>query len=270
MDHFLTFPPTHMKTLLLTLLVSVSVASAQFTTASNFMASDCAGAKHDLFSELDGGKVVVLCWVMPCGACTGGATTCYNVVKSFQQKYPDRVVLYVVDDYANTACSSLSSWNSATIPTSTYSARFSSAEIKMSDYGTPGMPKAVVISGPEHTVYYNANNTVNGTAMQAAINQGISAISEVSDAQDWISGVKLVPNPASNEARLSFSLKRSTQGSVEILSSFGETIGEATMHELTLGQQTIVIATDHLANGIYFIRLRTGSFDTTQKILVSR
>src|SRR5262245_353846 len=133
------------KSILLIAVLFLSVISfAQ--TATNFTCNDCSGNSHDLFSELDAGKVIVLCWVMPCGTCTSPALTSYNVVQSFQASYPNQVYFYLIDDYANTTCTSLNSWGTSIgAPPSSSSLRFSNAAIDMTNYGATGMPKIVVV-----------------------------------------------------------------------------------------------------------------------------
>ena len=54
-----------MKGTLLILTTILASFGAFSQTATDFTCNDCAGSSHNLFSELDGGKVVVLVWVMP-------------------------------------------------------------------------------------------------------------------------------------------------------------------------------------------------------------
>src|SRR6185436_8668613 len=130
------------KSVLLTALCMMHFAPfAQ--TAVDFTANDCDGNSHNLFSELNSGKVIVLCWVMPCGACTGPSLTTLNVVNSYSATNPNTVFMYIVDDYANTSCTSLDSWRNHEGLGSAKS--FSNASINMADYGAAGMPKVVVI-----------------------------------------------------------------------------------------------------------------------------
>src|SRR6185436_4860235 len=114
---------------------------------------------HDLFAELDAGKVIVICWVMPCPACVNPALTTHNIVQTYQSTNPYKVIMYLVDDFANTTCTSLETWqNNTGVPDAT---PFSNSAINMNDYGGPGMPKIVVIGGPNHTVFYNTDYTVD-------------------------------------------------------------------------------------------------------------
>ena len=163
------------KNLLSILLVAFSTLIMAQKNATNFTCNDCSAVPHELFKDLDSGKVIVLVWVMPCGACTGPAITSYNIVKSYQATNPNKVYFYLSDDLGDTDCLSLASWCvSNGIDASLFSLRFSNAVIKMSNYGSFGMPKIVVLAGSDHKVLYNINNTVNSKDLQNAINTGLS------------------------------------------------------------------------------------------------
>src|ERR1041385_2523437 len=155
-----------MKKQLLTiaLLAASLVGIAQ--TAVNFTCNDCNVTSHDLFAELDAGKVIVLCWVMPCGNCIAPSVTTHSVVSSYQSSNPNTVYMYLCDDYANSSCATLNSFKSSNGLMNAIT--FSDASINMADYGSTGMPKIVVVGGPNHTVFYNANNTVNSANLQSA------------------------------------------------------------------------------------------------------
>ena len=196
-----------MKKTLLVSITALMLSTGFAQTATNFNCNDCDGVNHDLFTELDAGKVIVICWVMPCGSCVGPSLTTSNVVQSFQTSHPDKVFMYMVDDYANTNCNSLNSWanNNNINPASV----FSNAAIKMSDYGSPGMPKVVVVGDVNHAVFYNANNSVNATALQEAINTAItSTTTGVAVDKAAFSSVEFFPNPSSTSSSIVFSLDK--------------------------------------------------------------
>ncbi len=174
------------KLLLITLFViaGISLAVAQ-TTATNFTTDDCDGVSHDLYAELDAEKVVVMAWVMPCGACIGGSLTAYNIAQSYEVLNPGRVVYYLIDDYGNTDCTVLTNWGTTNGIGPDISV-FSTSDISMGDYGTPGMPKVVVVGGTDHTIYFNENNAaasdIEGleAAIEAAL-EGDTSTTGISD-----------------------------------------------------------------------------------------
>src|SRR5258706_1435857 len=159
-------------TLLFFMLLAAGFAGAQ-SVAKNFNCNDCNSNNHDLFTELDAGKVIVLCWVMPCSLCSGPASSANSIVNSFATSNPGKVKFYLVDDVANTSCSSLNSWGASTGLTNYTS--FSNSSIKMTDYGITGMPKIVVLSGgSSHLVYFNQSDSLNTVTFNAAIKNAIS------------------------------------------------------------------------------------------------
>ena len=139
----------------LLVLFAVNISFSQ-TTATNFTTNDCNGVSHHLFDELDNGNVVVIAWVMPCTPCATYSLPAYSAVELFATSHPGQVHFYMADDYANTSCSSLSSWgDNYNMSNSTF---FSSTDVNMNDYGVAGMPKVVVLGGLDHHVYFNEND----------------------------------------------------------------------------------------------------------------
>jgi hypothetical protein len=247
-----------MKKLLLTLLIAVSglVASAQ--VATNFTCNDCSGNMHDLFSELDAGKVIVLDWVMPCGGCTGPSQTAYNIVQGYQATNPNQVLFYMVDDYANTSCSSLNGWaNSIGIPQSSYSLRFVDASINMLDYGSAGMPKVVVLGGASHTVFYNANNSVSGPAIQNAINSAL-ATTGIAEQMPVFNSFNVMPNPADSMTELIFELIKPADVQLELYNLQGKKLSDLYSGRLEKGENTIIIKTAELSAGMYLVKISSG------------
>ncbi|MBW6489765.1 MAG: T9SS type A sorting domain-containing protein [Lentimicrobium sp.] len=248
------------------LLLYSMVVSAQFAT--NFNCNDCDGNNHDLFTELDSGKVIVLNWVMPCGSCIGPSLTTSMVIKSIDSIHPGRVLMYLIDDYANTNCSSLNSWaNSNNLKGIT---TFSDASIKMLDYGSIGMPKIVVVGGSEHKVYYNADNSVDPIDLKESI---ISALNEYSagipEKLSTINNFLLFPNPSSGLTTADFTLKRPSDVVVRILDASGKPVFTLRHDAMLQGKNQIQINTNSLSNGIYILELTDGISGVNRLLVVS-
>lgn len=259
----------YMKNTLFIALVFLLFQAGYAQTATNFTCNDCSGVSHDLFTELDAGKVVVICWVMPCGACVGPSLTTHNVVQSFATTHPGKVIMYMADDFANTNCNSLTNWavNNG-ITNATY---FSNSAIDMFDYGTPGMPKVVVVGDVNHAVFFNANDVVNGNALQTAINTAITAtLTGIDESADPFGTTNLYPNPAGNMTSLSFTLKDAKAMMVDIYNATGEKVKELVYASLTKGLNTIEISTEGFDNGLYFVKLSDGAVSTMVKLTVIR
>jgi hypothetical protein len=252
-----------MKNLLLSAFSILALSSGFAQTATNFTVNDCSSVSHDLFAELNAGKVVVMTWVMPCGACIGPAATASNTVAGFSNP---NVVFYLVDDYGNTSCGTLGSW--ATTNGITYNARFSNASISMADYGAAGMPKTVVIGGWNHTVFYNVNGANNVSTLQTAINNAIVATGIV---EPKITAVQLsaFPNPAVSTSTITYNLSSSSDVNINVLNILGEKVKSVSLGKQSDGSHQYKIDLTSLSKGIYFIQLNAGTTRQTVKLVVS-
>jgi hypothetical protein len=251
-----------MKQLLLFLFILVGAFGSMAQTATNFTCNDCNGMPHNLFAECDSGNVVVICWVMPCGACVSGALTCNNICQS----YPANVSFYMVDDLANTSCTSLSSW--AASNNITAATLFSNAAISMTDYGSSGMPKAVVIGGPNRTVFYNANNVFNASALQAAINQALTATS-VEEPNAELRSLNIYPSPAKDLATLKYIVSESSEVTVDIYNLEGKLLKNIYSGRSTPGENRISINMESFSAGMYLVKLNAAGKQQYSNIIVT-
>jgi hypothetical protein len=238
--------------------------SAQ-TTATDFTLNDCNGVSHHLFSELDEGKIIVAAFVMPCGSCGGPALAAYNAVQSYSGSHPDRVFFYLVDDYANTSCSTLTNWgNTNAMPQAT---KFSNAGFSMIHYGTPGMPKIIVLGGTNHTVAYNQNSGVTTSGVQNAINGLLTAGTETFEMVPLVS--KVIPNPVTGPASFEFSLAYPSKVLLSIYSLSGALVFQNDRGNFETGSHRIPLAeTDGLEKGLYLLKLETDRSATTTQFVI--
>ncbi|MBA3664496.1 MAG: T9SS type A sorting domain-containing protein [Bacteroidetes bacterium] len=240
------------------LLSGVSVSQ----TAANFNTNDCASTNHDLFTELNSGKVVVITWVMPCVNCVGGATSAQNAVNSFSASNPGQVVHYIADDYGNSTCATVTSW------CATYSltpnAVFTSSAVSMSPYASAGMPKVIVLGGTNHNVFYNVNGSgnISVSGIQSAISNALATVGMKENNGNSFQ-TKLSPNPVNNE--LTFTFKLAEKLTIEIYSVLGQKVKSI---ENVTGSE-VKINTESLCNGSYFARISDGQNSETIKFLIA-
>jgi hypothetical protein len=257
----------NIKSLQLFLILFLGTVQLQAQTATNFTCNDCSGVSHNLFNELDSGKVIVLVWVMPCGACSGPATTAYNTVQGFQSAYPNRVYYYLVDDYANTTCSALSSWaNGLGLTQNAWSIRFSNASINMMNYGSTGMPKVVVVGGANHLVYYNANNSINQSTLQNAITSALTSTGLAETSEQ--SSLTVFPNPVSSTVNLSYSLNRSDLITISLVDLQGKTIAQLLNSNQAAGKNHFSFSTHDIPDGSYLLKVSAGTDEFIRTITV--
>lgn len=259
-----------MKNLIIALILVCSSPYVIAQTATNFTCNDCSGVSHDLFTELDAGKVIVLAWVMPCGACSGPALTAYNAVTGYQTSNPGQVFFYMADDYANSSCATINGWaNSAGVPQNAYSLRFSNAAIDMSDYGTAGMPKVIVIGGSSHTVFYNANNTVNAAALQNAINLAITATG-INESNVSLTNLNIFPNPSDKSSEIKFALAKNSSVTIDLYNLEGKKMDKLFSGEMQAGENRVEVNTAELAVGMYLVRMTADGKSRFVNLVVGR
>ncbi len=249
---------------MMSMLILTGITFSQ--TATNFTANDCAGNSHNLFSKLDLGEVVVIAWVMPCSSCIGPAKTAYNAAQNFAISHPGIVDFYLVDDYANTSCASLVNWgNSNSMPLNT---AFSSSAISMSDYGSAGMPKVVVLGGSSHTVYLNLNSGVTNSNVTAAINSAL-AVTGINETPKMDFQLKVFPNPVTDKFSVSYSLLRSGNVKLDVVNILGEKVKEIVSEKQSAGQHDLSIGTENMNAGIYFLKVTVNDCSQLVKFTVS-
>ncbi|NOQ71903.1 MAG: T9SS type A sorting domain-containing protein [Crocinitomix sp.] len=259
------------NTLLIGALFCLSFASTSQTTATDFTVDDCSGTTHNLFDELDDGKVIVIAWTMPCFSCIAPCLTAQDAVYSFNTSHADRVKCYLVDDYADTDCATIVAWGESN-GFAHVDAYFSDAAISMDDYGIPGMPKIVVLGCTGHKVFYNGNLSVSYDDIQAAIEEALSAEGCVSSVveNDPILDLSLYPNPSKNKMNLSYTLPEASSVDVEIYNCTGVLIESLIFDAQGVGSFNRSIDVTNFAEGMYFIKVKTNTSAVTVKFIVSR
>ena len=257
------------KRQLFTILMFLTYFGAWAQTATDFTANDCSGNSYNLFTELNSGKVIVLCWVMPCSSCAGPALTSNNVVQSYQSTNPNTVFLYMCDDYANSSCNTINSWaNSIGVPQSATSLRFSNAAINMNHYGSTGMPKIVVVGGANHTVFYNTNNTVNVTSLQNAINAALS-VTGIVELNSVVTAFTASPNPSGTTSEIKFNLADKSKVNIELFNLEGQLIKHVYAGILSAGENKIQLDVDSFSSGMYLLKLSTENQSEYINLVVS-
>jgi hypothetical protein len=254
-----------MKKIILAGTFTIFSCTAAFSqTAVDFTANDCAGTSHNLFSDLNAGKVIVIAFVMPCSSCASPALSAYNTVQGYAS--PD-VVFYLADDFGNTSCSTLNNWASTNGMGS--AVKFSNAAVTETDYGSGGMPKIIVLGGANHSVFYNENGGANQSGLSPAINSAMLAagISEKNTADFKLN---LFPNPASENISASYSLKEASNVNLVIYNLAGAAVQTISLEKQSAGKHTVKINSEALSSGTYFLKVRSGNDYQTTKFTITK
>jgi hypothetical protein len=79
-----------------------------------------------------------------------------------------------------------------------------------------------------------------------------------------------MPNPASSSSTLDYSIAFEGKTTFELYDSFGNRLAEVFNENLQSGSYRLTLNTDalHLSSGIYFIRMESGAYSETKKVVV--
>jgi len=248
--------------IIIVILTTLGFAYAQ-TTATDFTTNDCNGTSHTLFDELDNEKVIVIAWVMPCAPCATYAGYASDAVQSFTTSHPGRVKYYLADDFGNTTCSYLTGW--AANYNLITDANFSDALLDMSDYGTDGMPKVVVIGKNTHTIYYNQNdNKINQIGIENAITLALAPLVGIDEQSENNLNLTAYPNPTNGIINVEYTSETPVQ--FDVINMLGENV----FSQKTNNTKNTTIDVSNLNKGLYFLQMITDSKTTSLKFTLNK
>ena len=228
-----------------------TIANAQ-STATNWTAVDCTGTSHTLFDDLDSGKIVVLVWVMPCGACDAGSKMAYNAVQSFATSHPGKVVYYLADDLGDAGCPALSAFASGNGIGPKNVTIFSNAGevIDEDDFGGTGMPHVVVMGGTDHKIYFNERGT--DTEDQAEITNAIDSVLNITTGVAGVANqinFTVGPNPLKDNIAISYD---GNVSKVAVISMSGQVVKEISFATPVVNPR---VSIDALPAGMYHVKM---------------
>lgn len=248
--------------LLFVLFITITSWLAKAQPAVDFTAADCGGNMHHLFAELNAGKVVIISFVDPCGACVAPTLTAFATAQAYSASFPGQINNYVADDLANTNCATLNSWT-ASIGMS-HSTNFSDTNVSQGDYGPGGMPKIVVFAGTNHTVFFNQNGSIDSTAFYTALGQALAAtgINETSETH-----INMDVHYQSTTNQVVVNYVSAINLKLELYNVLG-TLLKTT--DIKPESNEARIEGFDLKSGIYFVRLSGNNMEVKKKFLVIR
>jgi len=251
------------KTLMIITAILTTLGFAYSQTATDFTTNDCSGTSHTLFDELDNDKVIVIAWVMPCTPCATYAGYASDAVQSFATSHPGRVKYYLADDFGNNTCSYLTGW--AANYNITADAIFSDALLDMNDYGTPGMPKVVVLGKNTHTIYYNKNdNKTTQIGVENAITLALTPLVGIDEEEINNLNLTAYPNPTTGIINVDYNSKKPVQFNVINM------LGENVFSQNTNNTKNTTIDISNLNKGFYFLQMITESKTTSLKFTLNK
>ncbi len=252
---------------LLAMVLLTGAKAFSQTTATDFTATDCDGDTYNLFSNLDNEKIVVIAWIMPCATCITDPLTAFTLVESYNSNHSNRIHFIVADDYANTNCNTLSAWT-ANYGIGDGTREFSDPSISMSDYGTDGMPKIVILGGTNHKVYFNKNSSTEG--FEAALNLALSENPLSIDENPQSFKLNVYPNPANETLNIFYEISEAANIQLDLFNIQGSIVSRVQPEGIKEnGIYNLKIDLTEFGEGTYFLRMSSNSTVKMVKIIVT-
>ena len=252
--------------LFLALIFVCTISKAQ-TTAMQLSGTDCNGVSHDLFADLDAGKVVLLHFFMPnCGSCPPPAQKIQAMANHIMATHPGMITAYAMPFNNTTDCSSTTSWVSSN-GLSLY-APFDKGATQVAYYGGFGMPTVILLGGKDHKILFStlSFSTSDTTIMRDQILE-VLGTTTVNELPSSIASFSIFPNPANDNVSITLDVKESAKLLVDVTDLTGKQVA-VIMDENQTGAVRKQFITNSLPNSDYLIRLQVNGKNYTQKLCI--
>ena len=118
---------------------------------------------------------------------------------------------------------------------------------------------------------FYCNVTVQFSFQNGACGSLIPNCTGIGDHLEQITGesseYKLYPNPTSHDFNASITLEQSSDISIEVFNLLGQKIARFD-HKGTVGENTIPVNLQNCKPGIYFVKVKAGNSESTQKLII--
>ena len=246
-----------------------AISKAQ-TTAMQLTGNDCNGNYHNLFNDLDSGKVVLLHFFMPnCSSCPPPAQKIQAMANHILASYPGKIKGYAMPFNNSATCTYANTWVNTNGLSSLY-VPFDSGAVQVAHYGGFGMPTVVLLAGADHRVMFStlSFSTSDTTIMRDSILAYLNSVTGIAGLSNTVSSFTVFPNPAHDQISIKMELKEAATVMIDIADITGKQVA-VIMNERQSGLITKQFPIANLPNGSYLVRLKVNGNTTTQKLTVA-
>jgi len=262
------------KQLLAVALALVSLFASQNvnaqTTGMNFIIDDCNGNPHELFADLDAGKVVIIEFFMTsCGSCVVAGDKLETMKADLLVEFPGMIKSYAFGYTNSYSCATVNAWVTTNGFTSVPS---DSGAAQVAYYGGFGMPTIVVLGGATtHDILgtpYIGFSTSDTTTMANDIRGFFNGFAGIADPITSVNNVSVYPNPANNTVNISLTFATTSDLVIEVVDLTGRVVLNVTNEKSQSGSIIRTINTADIAEGNYLVRVNVGGTISHEKLAV--
>lgn len=251
--------------ILFVLCVSVT-ANAQ--TAMQISGQDCHGVSHDMFSELDAGKAVVVFFFMPsCTSCPPPAQKIQSMANNIMETHPGMITAYAMPYNNSATCTYTSSWVSTnSVP---LYAPYDSGATQVAYYGGFGMPTVVLLGGKDHRVMFSTLSfTASDTTIMRDSILALLSLTGLKENIDLVSNLELYPSPAVDHVNVNLDLKTNAVLKMELTDMTGKQVAFLSEEKHHAGMVSMQVNTNNISSGNYIFRLTVNGKVLNRKITI--
>ena len=136
--------------------------------------------------------------------------------------------------------------------------------VDMADYGSPGMPKVVVLGKNTHTIYYNENNgSPSFVGVKDAITLALAPLVGIDE--EGINNLNLTAYPNPTNGLLNVRYTSNTPVQFDVINMLGENV----FSQNTNNTKNSSIDVSNLNKGLYFLQMTTNSKTTSLKFTLN-
>lgn len=257
--------------LIITAMFSGFTSKAQMT-AMNFNIMDCNNTgPHNLFNDLNSGKVVIVEYFMTsCSPCITAGQTLESMKANLLAQYPGKIKAYAFGYNNSYSCNTVKNWVTNNGFTSIPS---DSGATQVAYYGGMGMPTIIITAGTNHQLLgapYVGFATGDTTQMAANIRNFLNTQpTSIKENNTTVSGVNVYPNPASSELSIKFLLKENSAVVIDVLDVTGRLVANFFSETTPAGAYVKTFNTNSLANGNYIVRVKSKGSVSNHKLNIT-
>jgi hypothetical protein len=238
----------------------------------DFNRKDCNGNMQSLFGDLNSGKAVIIEYFMTsCAPCPAAGQVLEVMKTDLLTQYPGKIKSYSIAFNNTYSCSTVVNW------VNTYSftsVPMDSGATQVAYYGGMGMPTIVILGGgTAHSVLgspYIGFSPSDTTTMANDIRNFLNTVAGVKENRSSVSELKLFPNPASTDLKVSFRIAESAALKIDVLDLTGRLISQPFNEKVQPGFIERTINISQLAAGNYILRVNANGSVSQQKLNILR
>ena len=251
--------------LFLVLSISLGYSQVSLTEAPDFTVTDIHGEEHNLYSLLDQGYYVMIDlfahWCAPC------CTVAPNLKQTYEDYGCNTGGLFVISLEADGTLEQIENFESncgSEESQPTASGLDGGASDVVEEYDPAAYPTIILIAPDrsiEHDIWPYSTSAVDEILTNLGIDKKECGLDV--DAEELMNGeINLTPNPVKASAQLEFYLLEASTIQIDIIDFNGKLIRTAFNGEKETGFHQMIIETNDLAQGTYFVTKTINGTDT--------